>query len=465
MTIIIILVVYMIAMMAIGQMGKKYSSTLTDSLTAGKQGTLVMVAGSFLGSHIGTGIVVGGATNGATYGLGAGWYGVGAALSFALFAFVTARWVRKNNYVTISTYFRDRYPKAGHAITVIVAVAGIFGATANIAAQVIAGKQLFVYMGIDPFIGSTISILVILFYCTAAGLWGVMMTDVWQVVIILVGMIAALISLFVSHDGAAAIASLGPDYFKAVPFDTETLLWMVVPTATYGLISASAMQRAASAKTEKIALWGAIIGAIGTALVTFLPVLIGMYGKAVFPDAQASSVLFMVIFKVLPTWLAGLLLAAIVAAVMSTADTQVMTILANAMHDIYMSTLVPKYHLKSDEKRLKLISNVLTVVVLAGALLLSFKFNNIQKLLSKGLSITISASVVPFLGGRFMKKGNGAGALASMGTALVLLILDMVGVIHLINGLVSLIPAAVVYIVVSLATDKKANAAILDESK
>ena len=112
MTIIIIFAIYMIAMMVVGQIGKKYSGTLSDSLTAGKQGTLIMVAGSFLGSHIGTGIVVGGATNGATYGVGAGWYGVGAALSFALFAFVTARWVRKHGYVTISTYFRDC--RSGH---------------------------------------------------------------------------------------------------------------------------------------------------------------------------------------------------------------------------------------------------------------------------------------------------------------------------------------------------------------
>ncbi|MCI8811173.1 sodium:solute symporter family protein [Oscillospiraceae bacterium 44-34] len=454
MTIIIIFAIYMIAMMVVGQIGKKYSGTLSDSLTAGKQGTLIMVAGSFLGSHIGTGIVVGGATNGATYGVGAGWYGVGAALSFALFAFVTARWVRKHGYVTISTYFRDRYTRFGHIITLIVAIAGIFGATANIAAQVIAGKQLFVYAGIDPLIGSTIAVVVIGIYCTAAGLWGVMMTDVWQVIIIVIGMGAAIISLFLNFDGAAAISSLNADYFKAVPFDTETLLWMVVPTTMYGLISASAMQRAASAKTEKIALWGAIIGAVGTGLFTFLPVVIGMYGRAAFPEVESSSVLFTVMFQVLPEWLAALLLVAVVAAVMSTADTQLMTIMANGMHDIYTNTLAPKYNLNTDEKRMKTISTVLTVVVLIGALLLSFQFNNIQKLLSKALSITTSACVIPFLGGRFMKKGTDIGALASMGVALTLLVLNFTGVIHLVNDLVGLIPAAIVYVVVSLITYK-----------
>lgn len=148
----------------------------------------------------------------------------------------------------------------------------------------------------------------------------------------------------------------------------------------------------------------------------------------------------------------------IVAAVMSTADTQLMTIMANGMHDIYMNTLVPRYKLKDDEKRLKILSTVLTVVVLIGALLLSFKFNNIQKLLSKALSITTSACVVPYLGGRFMKKGTDIGALASMAVALTLLVLNFTGVIHLINDLIGLIPAAIVYVVVSLFTYKEDKA-------
>ena len=97
---------------------------------------------------------------------------------------------------------------------------------------------------------------------------------------------------------------------------------------------------------------------------------------------------------------------------------------------------------------------MLTVVVLIGALLLSFQFNNIQKLLSKALSITTSACVIPFLGGRFMKKGTDIGALASMGVALTLLVLNFTGVIHLVNDLVGLIPAAIVYVVVSLITYK-----------
>ena len=54
-----------------------------------------------------------------------------------------------------------------------------------------------------------------------------------------------------------------------------------------------------------------------------------------------------------------------------------------------------------------------------------------------------------------MKKGTDIGALASMGVALTLLVLNFTGVIHLINDLIGLIPAAIVYVVVSLFTYKE----------
>ena len=71
--VLVILVIYMVLMVLIGLQGRKHSSSMQDFLTAGKQGTLLLVTGSFMGSHIGNGIVVGGAEYGATYGIGGMW--------------------------------------------------------------------------------------------------------------------------------------------------------------------------------------------------------------------------------------------------------------------------------------------------------------------------------------------------------------------------------------------------------
>ena len=89
--VLVILGIYMVVMVGIGLAGRKYGGSMNDFMTAGKQGTLLLVTGSYIGSHIGNGIVVGGAEYGAVYGIGGMWSGVGAALSYLLFSAVMSR--------------------------------------------------------------------------------------------------------------------------------------------------------------------------------------------------------------------------------------------------------------------------------------------------------------------------------------------------------------------------------------
>lgn len=85
--IVVVMVLYLGGMLAVGFYGKKYANSFEDYLTAAKQGTFLMVCGSYIGSHIGNGIVVGGAEYGAIYGIGGIWYGVGSALGYVSFCF------------------------------------------------------------------------------------------------------------------------------------------------------------------------------------------------------------------------------------------------------------------------------------------------------------------------------------------------------------------------------------------
>ncbi len=64
MIIITVLSVYLLGMLAVGWISRKYTSTMSDFFTAAKQGTMVLVVGSYVGAHIGNGIVVGGAEYG-----------------------------------------------------------------------------------------------------------------------------------------------------------------------------------------------------------------------------------------------------------------------------------------------------------------------------------------------------------------------------------------------------------------
>ena len=107
--IIVILVIYMAGMLAIGFAGKKKSETMTDFLTAGKSGGMFVMVCTYIGAHVGNGIVVGGAQYGAEYGIGGVWFGLGACLSYVLFALVMSRLLYTRGYITIPDLIRDRY--------------------------------------------------------------------------------------------------------------------------------------------------------------------------------------------------------------------------------------------------------------------------------------------------------------------------------------------------------------------
>ena len=99
--ILVIMAIYLAGMLWIGLKGRKYSETNKDFMTAAKQGSMLLVVGSYLGSHLCNGVVVGGAQYGALYGIGGLWYGAGAALSFVLFALVMSKIVYKKGYLTL----------------------------------------------------------------------------------------------------------------------------------------------------------------------------------------------------------------------------------------------------------------------------------------------------------------------------------------------------------------------------
>lgn len=452
--IVAIMILYMAAMLYIGYRGSKYSNNLTDFLTAGKKGKLYMVAGSYLGAHVGTGIVVGGATNGAKYGIGAGWYGIGAALSFVLFGIFCAKWAYTNNYLTIPSYFRDRYKTAGKGITIVWSILSIAVALSTLSGQVIAGKNLFMYMGIQPLVGCILSMIIIYLYCSAAGMWGVMMTDFWQCVVILVGLVVAILAVF-SHGGGSAIASLEPSYFNPVPFSNKTLLLMVLPTAVYGLTGGANMQRTASAENLKTAMRAPIIGGILVALFTFLPVTLGMYGMAAYENADSSTIIYQVIVTELGPVMAGLMLAAIVAAVMSTCDTTIMTIVTSAVYDAYGNVIAPQYKLPTDEKTMKRASNILTIALCVIAVFGAFVSNDIISMLSTGYTMFAAGGLVPYVFARCWKKGTSAAAVASMIVGMAVALANSLKIISLVSGLLCVIPASIVYVIVTLITQPK----------
>ena len=455
MVIIFMLVLYVLFMVYLTWIGRNKAKNLTDFLTAGREGSLILIASSYLGNHVGTGIVIGGATYGVTYGLGGAWYGIGAAISFILFGLIVAGWAYNHKYLTIPSYLRDRYPKTGRAMTVVWSLLSAAVSVTTLTGQIIAGRQLFTYLGIDPLLGSIISVLVILLYCTVTGMWGTIMVGFWQAVIILVGLVIAMFCCFSGGGWGTVQANLSADHFDWIPFDGATLFAMCVPTAIYGLTSGNAMQLTASSNSKRSAIGGALLGGVLVAIVTFFPVLLGMYGAAVYPDADAGSIIFTVIMETLPTWVAGLMLAAIIAAVMSTCDSTIIVVVTSIVYDTYKNVLAPAMHHTPSDKKMRNACSVISVLLFVFALVLSFTSNDIISILSSGYTIWVAGGMIPFMAGRLWKGTTSYGALAAIIVGSLVAWIDLLGISNFPSSLVCLIPAAVTAVVVSLLTKEK----------
>lgn len=448
--IVVVMIVYLGAMLAVGFYGKKYANSFEDYLTAARQGTFLMVCGSYIGSHIGNGIVVGGAEYGAIYGIGGIWYGVGSALGYILFAFVLSKRLYHSRQLTISDILNKRY---GARITgTIFAIVNALAGMSIMAGQIIAGRNLFAYFGMNATLGAVTVCVIVFIYSSMSGQWGVLMTDMIQVAIIIVCTLIAF-GCMVGQGGLGIMRAALPDsFFELIPFEIDTWVMMLFPSMLYGLISSASFQRNNSAKTEKVAFHSAFWGAIVLLPYVILPVLIGMYGIALYPDAAPGTILFQVLVQNFPPIVAALMIAALMAAVMSTVDSQLIYITGSVTNDLYRAYIGKN----ASEKKLNGIAHAATIVIGVIVLYFALGATTIISMLSSAYTFMCAGTLVMFVGGLFWKKATKAGAIASSVTGMFFVFLyRYCGVQLPISSIFPILPSLAAYIIVSLMTQKK----------
>lgn len=441
-TIYVILAVYLLFMLAVGVYGKKNATNFSDFLSAGQKGTLAMVACSSMASFIGSGFVVGGAENGATYGLWGCLFGIGAGLSFLLFALI-ARRIYRGGYLTVPDFLQERYNDK--ATPIIFAVFDMIALIGIIGGQIMAGQRLLSALGLEAVFSSVIITVVVIGYASLSGMWGVLMTDLVQTFITL-GALVVVTILIVRNGGVSLLQTFPSDTYT--PMTLQNAIGIVVPTALYGLVSQTNFQLVRASKNEKVAFKAMVLA--GAILIPFaiLPPFVGMYGKALFPTDPNGIVMFKMLLDVMPAVLSALMITGILAAIMSTTDSSLIAITAHATKDIYLKHINPN----ASEKHLFRISVGLTIVVGCAALFISLCFNTLISLSLFMYTVLISACFVPIVGGLIWKRGTAKGALASTCVGIPIILLHRVGVITLPHTVLVLIPCAVMYVIVSLLT-------------
>ncbi len=383
---IVAFIVYLIVLVIIGVWSSRLNKTLDDFLIAGRKLGTWPVAISAQASDMSGWLVLALPGRAFMYGISAIWTAVACALGTLFNWSVIARRLRvfteKLRALTIPDFLEDRYKDDTHIIRAIATIIIAVFMVAYVSAQLVAsGKILSETFGWGYYPALILGFAIITFYTLMGGFFAVAWTDVFQ------GMLLVVILIFLPIVGLIKLGGPGEVLTKIGQIDYNS----ISPTYGYGgilfLIFAFAsmawffgypgqphvLTRYMAIKSEKKIWDSTLIGMVWVIISLWGAVLIGIIGLAMFnglPDPE--KVMPMLATSLLPEWVAGIVIAAIVAAIMSTADSQLLVATSSVVEDVYHK-LINK---KADQKKLLFFSRIFVLLLSVIAFLFAIPGEN-----------------------------------------------------------------------------------------
>lgn len=354
-----------------------------------------------------------------------GWPGMWNFAGTLVTSFVAAIWVakrmRSSGTTTFPEYIEKRFGRI-HALLSCVII--LIGAITLMAAQVKA--SVVVLQAMVDWSAITISIVVLIVFVAFTALGGmkaVAWTDTICSYIIIIGVWAMAINYLGILGGfgnlMSGIKSINPDFVSA--FSSKiTPITALGWTATWGICNFGAPQfvgRFLSATTPESAAKSQGITALMLGLF-YLPLLVvGLGGMLVLPGIEKQDMVFTtLVTQTVNPILGGIMFAAVIAAIISTADSLLLLASTTFTRDIWKNFIEPKM---TSEREL-LISRISTVFIgIMGVALTFIMTDVIQFIQARAVTLMGSAMAMLILIGAFNKKVTSAGALASIITGFV----------------------------------------------
>jgi SSS family solute:Na+ symporter len=320
---LIIISVYFVAMIIIGVVSRKKARGIDDFFVAGRKGGVLLITGSLLATIVGGSATVGMAGLGFSRGLTGAWWLLVGSIGLVVLGFFFAKKVRGFGLYTLPELVARQYDgRVGLAASVLIIIAWV----GIIAAQIIASGTILGVLGIGtPLMWMVIFTIIFVTYSVLGGQQAVIRTDTVQMGIILAGVFGALALVLSRIGGFSGLVSSLPAGDFAFPVSSQfsgreliTLLLLVGLTYVVGPDMYSRLFCARDSNTaRKSAFWAALI----LVPVAFGITLIGMGASALFPGISPEQALPVIITGVLPPFMGGVVLAALLGALMSSADT------------------------------------------------------------------------------------------------------------------------------------------------
>ena len=393
---LVILILYIVALFAISWYAKKRSEGNNENFAlAGRRLSAPLICVTIIGLAVGGASTIGVSEHAFRVGLSAGWYTIAWALGAIVMGLFMAKKYREQNITTITELIERHHTKGAVILGVFCQ---IVIQLVIISLQYIAGGSILHAILPDIFdfhTGMIVSAITFIGITFIGGMWSASLSNVLNIILIYVGILAATIIQFKkigSMDHLAAALPANVPWFSFIDgVGPVTITSWVVTLITVNLSLQSILQISLGAKDAATAKKGFVWGGILMLPVGVLAAFLGLVAKAMYPDAQAALALPQVIVGLQPV-LAGVTLAALWAADVSTACTILLGAATLFSNDIYKRFINPTVA----ENKFVIINRLSVFAV--GLITLWFAFNaaGIVKTMIAGLSMTCGLTCVFF---------------------------------------------------------------------
>lgn len=390
------------------------------------------------------------------FGIGQAWVAIGLAIGYAVSWTVEAPRLRRftivaNDSITVPQYLTNRFVSKSKALQIICAIIFLVAYTIYAASSMKACGTLFhTVIGIDATLAMYLAAAIIVGYTFLGGFSAVCWTDFFQGMLMLAALlIAPIFALIVIKGGGAAesVADLPANYWNLFSSWKDIVSGLGWGLGYFGM--PHIIVRFMSVRSDKDLKKSAKIGITWNVLIVIFSVAAGCIGHLLLGEISDSSTVFIQMVRMLfPALISGVLLSAILAASMSTADSQLLASASAFASDVYKPVLRKG---KAGDKEMLWAGRFVVLAISVIAVLIASDPNSgtIMGLVENAWGLFGAAFGPAIMLSLFWKRFNFEGAIAGIVTGAVvdvlwLLCLSSTGIYEIIPGTIAGLIAAII---------------------
>ena len=405
-------------------------------------------------------------------GMGQTWIAIGLAVGYALSWIFEAPRLRRfsieaNDSITIPQYLTNRFLSKSKALQIICAVIFIFAYTIYAASSIKACGTLFnTVIGMDATAAMYLAAAIIIGYTFLGGFSAVCWTDFFQGLLMLAALLVApIFAMALVNSSTASVVEQLPEHYWSFTRD-----WREIASGLGWGLGYFGMPhiiiRFMSVKSQKDLRKSSVIGISWTVIILVMSVAAGAVGRVmsshgIIEITDSSTVFIQMTRSIFPALISGILLSAILAASMSTADSQLLASASAFASDVYK----PVFRKNASDKEMLWAGRVVVMIIAVIALLIASDPNSgsIMGLVENAWGVFGAAFGPTIMLSLFWRRLTFGGAVAGIvGGALTdvlwLVCLKSTGLYEIIPGFAVGLIAAIVVSLITPAPGKDVDA-------